>query len=162
MLQWKYSIGRLELGPSIWSLNQFGCCPRKYHLELIKQVFCYLKYSASSQRNIAIDSTPMEFEQAEHIYYFLIQDFLENHPDATEEVDPGFLAPYGPVLEKKILVDSDHVHDQKTQRSLTGLIVFVGSTPVSWMSKHQYTVASSKYAAEFSTLCTATEEAMHF
>ena len=86
-------------------------------------------------------------------------DFLKDYPDAKEELDPGFPKSFGPILETTILVDSDHAHDQKTRRSLTGLIAFVGSTPVIWMSKRQGSVASSTYAAEFSALRTATEEA---
>jgi len=58
------------------------------------------------------------------------------------------------------MVDSDHTHDQKTRRSLTGLLAFVGSTQVVWMSKRHGSIASSTYAAEFSALRTATEEAM--
>ena len=44
MLQWNYSIGRIELGPAVSSLNRFGTCPCEYHLDLIKNVFSYLKY----------------------------------------------------------------------------------------------------------------------
>ena len=161
MLQWNYTIGRPELGPSVSSLNQFGTCPRKYYLELIKQVFFYLKHSASSPRQIAIDSSPMEFERSETKCNPLIPDFLQDYPDATVEIDPGFPRPYGPILEKTILVDSDHAHDQKTRRSLTGPIIFVGSTPVMWPSKRQSTVAFSTCAAEFSALRTATEESMN-
>ena len=62
-------------------------------------------------------------------------------------------------METAILVDSDHAHDLKTRRSVTGLLAFVGSTPVMWMSKRQGAIASSTYAAEFSALRTATEEA---
>ena len=74
-------------------------------------------------------------------------------------MDPGFPKSFGPVLQTTLLVDPDHVHDLKTRRSLTGLIGFVGSTPVVWLSKRQGSIASSTYAAEFSALRTATEEA---
>ena len=158
MLQWNYTIGRIELGPAVSSLNRFGACPQKGHLQLMKHVFSYLKYSALSSRNIAIDSNPMEYERHETQYKFLIPNFLQDYPDAKEEIDPGFTKPYGQVLETTILIDSDHAHAKRTRQSLTGLIVFVGSTPVYWMSKQQLTVASSTYAAEFSALRTATEE----
>ena len=77
----------------------------------------------------------MEFERSETKFNLLIPDFLQDYPDATEEIDPGFPRPYGPILETTILVDSDHAHDQRTRRSLTGLIIFVGSTPVMCPSK---------------------------
>ena len=62
-------------------------------------------------------------------------------------------------MKTATLVDSDHAHDLKTRRSITGLLSFVGSTPVMWLSKRQGAIASSTYAAEFSALRTATEEA---
>ena len=62
-------------------------------------------------------------------------------------------------MKTTILVHSDHEHDQKTRRSLTGWIAFVGSILDAWYIRRQGTVASSTYAAEFSTLLTATEKA---
>ena len=58
------------------------------------------------------------------------------------------------------MVDSDHGHDQKTLRSLTGWIFFFGSTPFTWQSKRQGSVASSNYDVKSSALHTATEEAL--
>ena len=77
----------------------------------------------------------------------------------SEDLDPAFQLPFGPIMETTMLVDSDHAHNLQTSRSLTGLLGFVGSTHVLWMSKRQGTIASSTYAAEFSAFCTATEKA---
>ena len=57
------------------------------------------------------------------------------------------------------MVDSDHAHDLVTRKSITGLLAYVGSTPVLWFAKCQGSIAFSTYATEFSTLCTAIEEA---
>ena len=93
-------------------------------------------------------------------YEKLIPDFVKDYPEASEELDPGFPKVFGPRLQTTILVDSDHAHDLKTRRSLTGILAFVGSTPVMWFAKRQGSVASSTYAAEFAALRTATEEAI--
>ena len=63
-------------------------------------------------------------------------------------------------MEFTSLCDSDHAYDQATRRSLTGYIGYVGSTPVTWGSSCQGSIASSTYAAEFNALRTATEEAI--
>ncbi|GFH61249.1 gag-pol polyprotein [Chaetoceros tenuissimus] len=60
--------------------------------------------------------------------------------------------PFGAPLQMTILVDADHAHDRLTGRSLTGLIIFVGSTPVYWSTKRQGAVATSTYHAEFAAL----------
>ena len=83
MIQRNYTIGRSELGPYVYSLNHFGSCPCKYNIEMIKEVLCYLKHSASSSKQIAIDSNPMEFERLEPNFGLLIPDFFEDYPEAT-------------------------------------------------------------------------------
>ena len=88
----------------------------------------------------------MEFEQLEQNFNLLIPDFLQDYPDATEDIYPSFPKIYGPALEKTILVESDHDHDNKTRQSITGIIVFFGSTPVMWLSKSQSIVAFRTYA----------------
>jgi len=157
MLQWLVTIGRPDLCNVVSSLNRFGACPREGHLDLAVRTFGFIK--TTIDRQIAIDHRPMNFARKDPEYKKLIPDFIQDYPDATEELDPSFPQAFGPVLETTILVDSDHAHDQKTRRSLTGLIAFVGGTPVLWMSKRQGAIASSTYAAEFSALRTATEEA---
>eukprot|EP00957_Ditylum_brightwellii_P054811 4153902-Ditylum_brightwellii.AAC.1 len=57
-------------------------------------------------------------------------------------------------------VDSTHAHDKVTWRSITGLIIFVGRTPVMFQSKHQGTIETSTYGAEFMAMKTAVEEVM--
>ena len=56
-------------------------------------------------------------------------------------------------------MDSSHDHGLKTYRSPTGLIGFLGSTPVIWLGKRKGDIASSTYAADFSALCTVIKEA---
>ena len=45
--------------------------------------------------------------------------------------------------------DADHASDLVTRRSVTGILLFLGSTPVRWYSKRQNTVESSTYGSEF-------------
>jgi hypothetical protein len=87
-------------------------------------------------------------------------DFEDQYKDAYEELDPAFPKPMGTPLSTSIFFDSDHAHDTKTRRSITGVLVVVGSTPVSWISKRQGAVATSTYSAEFCAMRTATEEAI--
>jgi len=120
-------------------------------------MFGFIKTTINEQ--IVIDHCPMNFDRKDPDYKKLIPDFVKDYPDAKEKMDPGIPELFGPSLETTILVDLDHAHNHKTRRSLTGLLAFVGSTPVMWLSKRQGSVASSTYAAEFSALLTVTEEA---
>lgn len=55
-------------------------------------------------------------------------------------------------------VNSDHAHDKATRRSITGLIIIVGRTPVLYFSKRQGAIETSTYGAEFIAMKTAVEE----
>ena len=57
------------------------------------------------------------------------------------------------------MLQADHAHDKITGRSISGIIVMVGRTPVIWKSKRQGAIQTSTYGAEFSAMRLATEEA---
>ena len=59
-----------------------------------------------------------------------------------------------------IFADSNHGHDKVTGRSVTGMISFVGRTPVHWSAKRQGAVQSATFGAEFVALKRAVEEAI--
>ena len=84
----------------------------------------------------------------------------EKYPDATEEIDEGLPEPRGKPISTTVYFDSDHAHDQVTRRSVSGVISFVGSTPISWTIKRQGTIKSSSYSAEFCAGRVASEEAI--
>jgi hypothetical protein len=69
-----------------------------------------------------------------------------------EDIDPRFPSPLQKEFEVNKLCDSDHGHDKVTGRSITGIINFVGSTPIFWDSKRQNCVQTSTFGAEFTAL----------
>ena len=155
MLQWMVIVRKPDLSVTVVSFNLFGACPREYHLQLAIRVFGYVK--TITHKKIAIESHPMDFSRDTPEYKKLRPDFLQDYPDATEEIDTHFPYMFGPVLQSTFFVESNHAHDKFTRKSLTGFIGFVGSIPVTWGSKYQGSITSSTYASEFSALSTAIE-----
>ena len=100
----------------------------------------------------------MQFNRIFPKFLKLTSDFIKDYPDAKEEMDPDFPTPFGPLMQSTFLVDYDHSHDLKLRCSITGLIDYVGSTPVIWYYKRQGSIDSSTYSAEFSALLTVAEE----
>ena len=86
--------------------------------------------------------------------------WLEKYPDALEEIDEGLPEPRGKPISTTVYFDSDHDHDLVTRRSVSGVISFVGLTPISWTSKRQGTIKSSSYSADFCAGRVASEEAI--
>ena len=162
MAQWAVTIGRMDICHAVSSLSRFSAAPREGHLELAFHLFGYLKQYPNKQ--LIIDSAPLKIHPS--LYNpkdkraQFDPDFLEDYPDACEDRDPREPTAYGPELETSIFFDSNHAHDKKTRRSISGILVFVGSTLVLWSAKRQGCIASSTYTAEFMAMRTATEEAM--
>ena len=63
----------------------------------------------------------------------------------------------GKELDTTSVVDADHGHDTVTRRSISGVLLFVGRTPVDWISRRQGSTQASTYGAEFTALRQATE-----
>ena len=45
-------------------------------------------------------------------------------------------------------VDADHARDKVTCRSVTGVVLLMNNTPITWISKRQKTVETSTYGSE--------------
>ena len=87
-------------------------------------VYGYLKKFPT--KSIAVDSTDIDMSRLKDVSKMQV-DFLKEYQDATEDMDQ-FPPARGRPLQTTFLVDSDHAHDRKTRRSVTGMIGFVGST----------------------------------
>ncbi len=112
MLQWLQSIGRPDLSTLVSSLNRFGACPRKGHLQLAAVcAFGFVKYTIDEK--IAINPRPLQFSRSTPNFESLIPDFLQDYPEASEEIDSSMPKSFGPVLSTTILINADHAHDKE-------------------------------------------------
>ena len=157
MLNWTVGIGRFDIAHATSSLARFSSCPRKAHLERALRTFGYLKKFPN--KRIVVDSRdPIITGGDLSDYHKMLESFKEEYPDAVEEIDANLPTPLVDELAVTMFVDSDHAHDKVTRRSITGLIVLVGRTPVFYYSKRQGAVETSTYSAEFMAMRHAVEE----
>ena len=159
MLNWIVTIGRIDIAFAVTSLSRFVASPREGHMKRALHVFGYLKKKMN--KRIIIDSRdPIIVRNgAEHLLDVDLTEKLEEfYPDSKEEIDEKVPEPLLDELKITAYVDSDHAHDKVTRRSMTGLIIFVGRTPVFYMAKRQGAIETSTYGAEFIAMKTAVEE----
>ena len=95
---------------------------------------------------VVFDPTPHDVPpHTEHDHF---DTWRQHYPDAKEDIPDNILEPKGTKGQLLIYVDADHAADKVTRRSNTGIIVFLNSTPIRWISKRQPTVESSTHGAE--------------
>ena len=74
-------------------------------------------------------------------------DFENQYADFVQDVDEYLPDGKMDELPITIFVDSNHGHNFITGESITGLIVFVGTTPILWYYKRQGSVQTSMFGA---------------
>ena len=87
------TIGRPDLCQLVASLNHVGAYPREGCLDLAVRAFGYDKTTFNKQ--IDIDSRPMDFNRSTSKFERLKTEFIKDYPDAKEEMDPSFPTPLG-------------------------------------------------------------------
>lgn len=157
MLNWIVCLGRIDVAFATSSLSRFTACPRKGHLDRVLRVFGYLK--KNKNRRIVVDSRdPILQGGTDALEKDYTKIFEDTYPEAAEEVDVDVPTPLIDEMEITTFVDSDHAHDRVTRRSITGILIMVGRTPVFFSSKRQGAIETSTYGAEFCAMRTAVEE----
>ena len=157
MLVWLNTLGRSDISHATASLSRFTACPRVGHLDRVLRVFGYLKMKPN--RRIVIDSDDPGLTGAEEA---LSKDYTlelgSRYPDSFEEIDVNLPEPIIDEIKITTFVDSDHAHDKIMRRSITGMIIFAGKTPIFSQNKRQGSIESSTYGAEFCAMRSAVEE----
>ena len=118
--------------------------PREGHLVAMQRVFGYLRMLTKGK--IVIDTSQPAIRETINIEK--IHDWIEFYPDAEEDLPKDRPKPSGKLCTLTCFVDADHARDQLTRKSVTGILVLLNNTPISWYSKRQKTVESLTYGSE--------------
>ena len=121
---WINTLGRMEVTYATNTMARYSMAPQEGHLMALKQIL--------------IDPNPIDHSESLRKFN-IYNNWRELYPDAREETPPGQPTAGKRKAQITIYVDADHAHDQVTQRSVTGIILFINGTPVRWLSKRQKT-----------------------
>ena len=128
MVEWAVQIGRFDIRYALTSLNRFLAAPREGHLSWLVKLFVYLQ-RVTGRRKVIVVYTEVTKEMSGKVDN--VKYWLENYPGASEDMDEGIPEPRGRPHSTTVHFDSDHAHDQVTHRSVSGVLCFVGSAPIS-------------------------------
>lgn len=152
-LNWILTLGHFDIAYSLSTLSRYNMAPRQGHMEALKQVLGYLYVKRNGQ--IIIDAGTPGIRKKAILSYG--HSWSEFYPDAEEDIPSDMPQSYGNLATLTCYVDADHARDKITRRSVTGIVLLVNNTPLTWMSKRQKTVETSTYGSELVAARIATD-----
>ena len=84
MLQWMVILDRPELFQLVYPLSHVGICPRESHFDLAVRFFRCVK--TTNNKQISIDSGPLQFDRSNPDFNKLICVFILDYPDVAEDL----------------------------------------------------------------------------
>ena len=160
ILQWTGLLSRIDMTYPSRLLSRFTAGPLEQHLEGCQYSLGYLKKYPSYILPVSSNPIPADPSSPVEVADSLSQIdlFKMIYPDAEESIDHDHNPrPIYPNIPLTCYVDSDWASDKSNRRSVTGFIIYLGSTPIEWCSKAQSMVETSTYSSEFIALKTAVE-----
>ncbi|KAL7447636.1 hypothetical protein ACHAXS_000034, partial [Conticribra weissflogii] len=76
-------------------------------------------------------------------------DWKEFYGEVTEPIPPNAPKPLGKPVDVRMFVDSNHAGDKQTRHSHSSFLIYVNTALVDWHMKHQATIESGVFGAEF-------------
>ena len=150
---WIITLGRFDIAYAVSTLSRYSVAPREGHFEAIEQVFGYLGKFPDGK--LVIDPTEPKIRQLADFNSGF--NWSELYPDAEEDIPHDMPQPIGELATLTCYVDADHARDKVTCRSVTGIVLLLNNTPITWLSKRQRTVETSTYGSELVAARIATD-----
>ena len=141
-------LGRIYIFLEASLLSQYQASPRLGHLEVLYNLFAYLKKHPDMGR-LTYDSKAPDVDESAFVQG---DDWKDFYGDVEEELPPRMPEPRGSPVIISVFVDADHAGNVVTRRSHTGIIIFFQNAPIIWFSKRQKTVEAATFGGEFVSL----------
>jgi hypothetical protein len=154
---WVVLCGRYDISYAVNVLSAFSAAPRKGHLARACHLVGYLR--KFPERWIGIDSGDPGKVPGEVAEPYLNQAELKDlYSDVVEDIDPKGPEPKGKEIKTTCFFDAAMGNEATKGRGHTGIMLFVGRTPISCVSKRQGTAEASSYGCEFIAAWQSVEE----
>ena len=136
---WIITLGRFDIAYAVSTLSRYSVAPREGHFEAMERVFGYLAKFPHGQLIIDPNDAPIR----QLAQFNLGHNWSEFYPDAEEDIPYDMPPSQGKLATWTCYVEADHARDEVTCRSVTGIVMLLNNTPITWISKQQKTVETS-------------------
>ena len=143
-LRWLVELGRIDIAHSVAVMSTYLSCPRYGHLLEASHILSYLR----NHPNYVLLFDPAYPQLDSPVPTFDSQEWKEFYPDAKESIPPNAPEPKGNPVTIHAYVDADHAGNLLNRRSHSGILIYINSAPVIWLSKKQKTIETSTHGAE--------------
>jgi hypothetical protein len=143
-LRWIVEVGRIDVSHAVSVLSSYMSMPRIGHLVEVLHVFAYLKMRPDL--SLILDARDPILKR--DLSLSADKSWMDFYPDAEEPIPSNMPKSRGEPLSTHAYVDADWAGNLLNRRSHTGIVLFLQSAPIIWISKRQKTVETSTYGAE--------------
>jgi hypothetical protein len=119
VLRWMIELGQIDIMVSVAMLSRFLAAPHEGNLNEVLHIFANLKEYDRSSLVFDYQALPINEKRFEP------RDWSQFYRDATEAIPPNAPKPRGASVVVSCFVDADHAGCRVTQRSITGIIIYV-------------------------------------
>ena len=140
-------MGRIDISHGVAMMSSYMVNPRIGHLVEVLHIYAYLKLNP----DYSLVLNPLKPSLTRN-WTGLADEWNDFYPGATEAIPTNAPKPRGLPASTHCFVDADWAGNLQNRRSHTGMILYVQSAPVIWISKRQSTIETSTYGAK---LCAA-------
>jgi hypothetical protein len=144
-LQWVVTLGWFDVAYAFMTKSRFRVAPRKGHLELLDNIFGYLRKYPDGAIQFHVNIPLHEYQ-----YTPVKADWNRTvYGNAFEELPYNMPEPKGALVHQTITVDANLDHCKVTGQAAMGAVFEVQGTIVGHFSLRQSTVETATYASEF-------------
>ena len=118
--KWAVELGRIDIFLEVYFLSQYQASPRLGHLEVLYNLFAYLRKHPDMVR-LAYDSKAPDVDESDFVQGANWKDL---YGAVEEELPPRMPEPRVSPVIISAFVDAEHAGNVVTRRSHTGIIIF--------------------------------------
>jgi len=155
-LIWIIQLGRFQVCHATSTLGQFLSAPQAGHMKAVMVIFGYLK----AHDDVPIGISAEKIDSLPEPLISQAAEMREAYPDAVESLDETGPVGHSEAAALTVFVDANHASEVSGRRSVTGVLVYLGSTMIKAFSKRQLSITASTHESEFIAMKAAVQEVM--